>query len=153
MSIKEVSNDDVTDMFKVPSGDHSLRISMENLKLRDHQEEEYVSRNQYHLVRGWIYQLIDKEPSVGQADGAWNRMRSAEAQPDETKKLEQVNRRCRTLTEKGREYRISILDKKRSSLVSRIIRKSSEINDLIIHTRMQQLSRRNWYNLMISTSW
>ena len=31
----------------------------------------------------------------------------------------------------GREYRISILDKKKSSLVSRIIRKSSEINDLM----------------------
>ena len=52
MSIKEMSNDDATDMFKVPSDDQNLRISMENLKLRDHQEEEYVSRNQYHLVRG-----------------------------------------------------------------------------------------------------
>ena len=108
MSIKEVSNN-VTDMFKVPSDDQSLRIGMENLKLKDHQEEEYVSRNL----------------------GAWNGMHSAEAQPDETEKVEQVNKRCRTLTEKGREYRISILDKKKSSLVSRIIRKSSEINDLL----------------------
>ena len=58
-------------------------------------------------------------------------MRSAEAQPGETEKLEQVNRRRRTLTEKGKEYRISILDKKKSSLVSRIIRKSSKINDLM----------------------
>ena len=130
MSIKEVSND-VTDMFKVPSDDQSLRISMENLKLRDNQEEEYVSRNQYHLVRGRIDQLIDEEPSASQADGAWNGKRSAEAQPDETEKLEQVNRLQRTLTEKGREYRISILDKKKSSLVSRIIRKSSEIDDLM----------------------
>ena len=46
-------------------------------------------------------------------------------------KLEQVNRRCRTMTEKGREYKISILDKKKSSLVSSIIRKSSEIDDLM----------------------
>ena len=65
MSIKEVSNN-VTDMFKVPSDDQSLRISMENLKLRDNQEEEYVSRNQYHLKRGWIEQLIDEEPSAKQ---------------------------------------------------------------------------------------
>ena len=50
MSIKEVSNN-VTDMFKIPSDDQSLRIRMENLKLRDNQEEEYVSGNQYHLVR------------------------------------------------------------------------------------------------------
>ena len=63
MSIKEVSND-VTDMFKVPRDDQSLRISMENLKLRDNQEEEYVSRNQYHLLRGQIDQLIDEEPPL-----------------------------------------------------------------------------------------
>ena len=63
MSIKEVSHD-VTDMFKVPSDDQSLRISMENLKLRDNQEEEYVSRNQYHLLRGQIDQLIDEEPPL-----------------------------------------------------------------------------------------
>ena len=50
MSIKEVSNN-VTDMFKIPSDDQSLRIRMENLKLRDNQEEEYASGNQYHLVR------------------------------------------------------------------------------------------------------
>ena len=31
-----------------------------------------------------------------------NEMRSAEAQPDETEKVEQVNRRRRTLAEKGR---------------------------------------------------
>ena len=37
MSIKEVSSD-VTDMFKVPSDGQSLRISMENLKLKDNQE-------------------------------------------------------------------------------------------------------------------
>ena len=36
----------MTEMFKVPCDDQSLRISMENLKLRDNQEEEYVIRNQ-----------------------------------------------------------------------------------------------------------
>ena len=35
------------------------------------------------------------------------------------------------MTEKGREHIISILAKKKSSLVSRIVRKSSEINDLM----------------------
>ena len=55
-------------------------------------------------------------------------MHSAEAQLDETEKVEQVNRHRRTLTEKGREYRISILDKKKSSLMSRISRKSSKNN-------------------------
>ena len=58
-------------------------------------------------------------------------MHSAEVQLDETEEVEQVNRHRRTLTEKGREYRISIIDKRKVSLVSRIIRKSSEINDLL----------------------
>ena len=80
--MKEATNN-VTDMFKVPSDDQSLRISMKNLKLRDNQEEEYVNKNQYHLVRGQIDQLIDKEWPVSQVDGAWNGMCSAEAQPDE----------------------------------------------------------------------
>ena len=96
-------------MFKVPSSDQSLRIGMEKLKLKDSHEEEYVSRNL----------------------GACNGMHSAEAQPNETEKVEQVNRRRRKLPEKGREYRISILGKKKSSMVSRVIRKSSEINDML----------------------
>ena len=83
MSIKEVSND-VTNMFKVQSDDQSLRIGMENLKLKDNQEKEYVSRNL----------------------GVWNGMHSAEAQPDETEKVEQVNRRCWTLAGKERKHRI-----------------------------------------------
>ena len=74
MSIKEVSND-VTDMFKVPSDDQSLRITMENLQRTGNLEEEYVSRNQYHLMRGRIDQLIDEEPLVTQTYGAWNGMR------------------------------------------------------------------------------
>ena len=68
MSIKEASNG-VTDMFKVPSDDQRLIISMRILKLRDNQEKEYVSRNQYQLVSGRIDQLIDEEPSVNQVDG------------------------------------------------------------------------------------
>ena len=35
------------------------------------------------------------------------------------------------LTEKGREYKMALLEKKRSKLVSRVIRKSSEIDDLM----------------------
>ena len=121
----------MTDMFKVPSDGQILRIKMKNLKLRDNQEEEYVSRNQYHLVRGRMDQLINEEPSVSQADGVWNGMCLAEAQPDETEKLEQVKRHRKTLTLKEREYRISILEKKKSSLVFRITRKLSETNDLL----------------------
>ena len=44
----------------------------------------------------------------------------------EGKKKRQVK-----LTEKGNEYKMALLEKRRSGLVSRVIRKSSEIDDLI----------------------
>ena len=52
------------------------------------------------------------------------------------------------MTDKGREYRKEILDKKRTNLVSRIIRKSSEIdvllyshqNDVNVKDQLAQLS-------------
>ena len=37
----------------------------------------------------------------------------------------------RRMTDKGRAYRKTVLNKKRTSLVSRITRKSSEIEDLL----------------------
>ena len=58
-------------------------------------------------------------------------MHSTEVQSDEREKVEQVSRRFRTWTEKGRESRVSILDKQKSNLISRIIKKLSEINDLL----------------------
>ena len=42
-----------------------------------------------------------------------------------------MNKHRKTLTLKEREYRISIREKKKTSLVFRIIRKSSETNDLL----------------------
>ena len=88
MLIKEVSND-VTDMFKVPSDDQSLRIRKENLKLKDNQEkeEEYIKRDQSHLVRGQVNQLIDKEPSISQADDAWNGMQLNRSSAEKVRKL------------------------------------------------------------------
>ena len=58
-------------------------------------------------------------------------MHSTKVQLDEPEKVEQMSRCYRTLTEKRREYRISIVDKKKSNLVSKIIRKPSEISDLV----------------------
>ena len=38
-------------------------------------------------MRGRIDYLIDEEPSISLADGAWNDMHSAKVQPDETEKV------------------------------------------------------------------
>ena len=59
-----------------------------------------------------------------------------------------MDKRQRKMTDKGREYRKEILDKKRTNLVSRIIRKSSEIdvllyshqNDVNVKDQLAQLS-------------
>ena len=59
-----------------------------------------------------------------------------------------MDKRQRKMTEKEREYRKEILDKKRTNLVSRIIRKSSEIdvllyshqNDVTVNEELAQLS-------------
>ena len=66
----------------------------------------------------------------------------------ESEKVEQVNRHHRTLAEKRREYRLSHLDKNKSSLVSRIIIKLSEINDLLYFyqnttTAKEELAQHN----------
>ena len=45
--------------------------------------------------------------------------------------IEVKTKRQVKLTEKGKEYKIALLEKKRSKLLSRVIRKSSEIDDLI----------------------
>ena len=52
------------------------------------------------------------------------------------------------LTEKGREYKMALLEKKRSKLVSRVIRKSSKIekimysfqNSIVVKEELQQLN-------------
>ena len=59
-----------------------------------------------------------------------------------------MDKRQRKTTDKGMEYRKVILDKKRTNLVSRIIRKSSEIdvllyshqNDVNVKDQLAQLS-------------
>ena len=47
----------------------------------------------------------------------------------------------RKMTDKGREYRKEILDKKRTSLVSRIIRKSSDI-DVLLYSHQNDVTMK-----------
>ena len=109
----------------VSSEDHSPRISMDNLRLRDDfQREEHIigklsSREQSsQLVDGQLYQEKDvlKELEI------------CAAYPEEASSMDKLQRK---MTDKGKGYRKKILDKKRTNLVSRIIRKSSEIDVLL----------------------
>ena len=58
------------------------------------------------------------------------------AHPEEGGNMEKHQRK---MTDKGREYRKEILDKKRTNLVSRIIRKSSEI-DVLLYSRQNDVT-------------
>ena len=50
-----------------------------------------------------------------------------------------MDKHQRKMTDKGREYRKGVLDKKRANLVSRIIRKSSEI-DVLLYSRQNDVT-------------
>ena len=122
--------------------DHNLRISMENLRLRDDcQREEHRGSHQVSL-RGQSRVLVDEQSK--QAKDALKQLEVYAAHPEEASSMD---KRQRKMTEKGRKYRKEILDK-RTNLVSRIIRKSSEIdvllyshqNDATVKEKLAQLS-------------
>ena len=105
-------------MFKVQNDDRSLKISMESMKLKENQEEEYPRRNQYHSITGEISQVTDHGASVSQGGGAWHGLDVKGVQQNETDKVEKIKSYERKLIEKGREYRIEIIYKNKSSLIS-----------------------------------
>ena len=128
----------------LPSQDHDLRISLENLRLRDDiQMEEHITRSHQVSLRGQNSQLVDGQSN--QAKDVLKPLEACAANPEEAGNMDKHQRK---MTDKGREYRKEILDKKRTNLVSRIIRKSSEIdvllyshqNDVTVKEQLAQLS-------------
>ena len=108
----------------VPSEDHDLRISMKNLRLRDDcQREEHITGSHQVSLRGQSSQLVDGKSN--QAKDVLKQWEVSTTHPEEAGSVDKCQRK---MTDKGREYRKEILDKKRTNLVSRIIRKSSEID-------------------------
>ena len=64
MSIKDLRCDE-NDM-KIPSDDHSLRISMEYLKLKDSEQgEKHIRANKPSLLSEQNNQLIGIRPKIG----------------------------------------------------------------------------------------
>ena len=107
--------------IEVPNEDLSLRINMANLSLRDDfQSGDHVGRHHPEPVRGQTNELPDDHFQ------------------DENFKALHINdidtgKQKRPLTEKGKQYRVSILDKKKKALISRIKRKINNI-DVLLHT-------------------
>ena len=105
----------------VSSENHNLRISMENLRLRDDcQSGQHIRGSHQVSLRGQSSQLVD-----GQSDQAKDVLKQLEVCAAHPEEAGSMDKRQRKMTDKGKEYRKGILDKKRTNLVSRIIRKSS----------------------------
>ena len=117
------------------SEDHSLRISMENLRLIDdhgnHNKDQMdyidvsqilkpkvISNTGYILAHNKLRQVLEPKVSLHH---------SRDAEVDQLLDGE----RNLKMTEKGRQYQLAVLEKRQAKLVARTIRKSSEINDLM----------------------
>ena len=132
MSSKEMEFDG-SDVL--PSEDHDLRISMENLRQRDDcQREERISGSHQASLKGQSSQLVDGQSN--QAKDVMKQLEICVAHPDEAGSLD---KRQRKVTDKGREYRKKILDKKRTNLVPRINKKSIEI-DVLLYSRQNDVT-------------
>ena len=117
------------------SEDHSLRISLENLRLIDDhgnhnkdqmdyidvsqiQKPKVISNTGYILAHNKLRQVLEPKVSLHH---------SRDAEVDQLLDGE----RNLKMTEKGRQYQLAVLEKRQAKLVARTIRKSSEINDLM----------------------
>ena len=94
---------------KVTSEDHDLRISMENLMLRDHcGREEHITGSHQVFLRGQSSQLVDGQSN--QAKDVLMQLKICAAHPEEAGSMD----KCQIeMNDRGREYRKEILDKKK----------------------------------------
>ena len=135
MSSKEDQIIDGTVVKETTSEDHSLRVSMENLRLRD--DGHHTRGSQSTRFEDGHFQMIDLL-EIGNVGTVQEKLKeahaviSAEQESQGYQGDQQIQgKRLPKLTEKGREYRLSTLENKRAKLVSRLLRKSSEIDDLM----------------------
>ena len=138
MSADGKSNSDGNVVLKGASSEaNSLRMRMENLRIRDDTE----GHNRGYQLGNFNGHVQTPDPRANNADvlldGQLRISENVEAIQDEVYNMGTVpvikenTKRQVKLTEKGKEYKIALLEKRRSKLVSRVIRKSSEIDDLM----------------------
>ena len=114
---------------------HQVRISIENLRLRDdhgnHSKDQMddidVSQNLKPEARSNNGDVLSQNKSRPVLEPEVLVDHNTDAEVDRL--LD--GKRNRKTTEKGRQYRLTALEKRRAKLVARRIRKSSEIDDLI----------------------
>ena len=135
MSSKEDQIIDGTVVKETTSEDHSLRVSMENLRLRD--DGHHTRGSQSTRFEDGHFQMIDPL-EIGNVGTVQEKLKeahaviSAEQESQGYQGDQQIQgKRQPKLTKKGREYCLSTLENKHVKLVFRLLGKSSEIDDLI----------------------
>ena len=135
MSSKEDQIIDGTVVKETTSEDHSLRVSMENLRLRD--DGHHTRGSQSMRFEDGHFQMIDPL-EIGNVGTVQEKLKeahaviSAEQESQGYQGDQQIQgKRQPKLTKKGREYCLSTLENKHVKLVFRLLGKSSEIDDLI----------------------
>ena len=135
MSSKEGQIIDGTVVKETTSEDHSLRVSMENLRLRD--DGHHTRGSQSTRFEDGHFQMIDPL-EIGNVGTVQEKLKeahaviSAEQESQGYQGDQQIQgKRQPKLTKKGREYCLSTLENKHVKLVFRLLGKSSEIDDLI----------------------
>ena len=135
MSSKEDQIIDGTVVKETTSEDHSLRVSMENLRLRD--DGHHTRGSQSTRFEDGHFQMIDLL-EIGNVGTVQEKLKeahaviSAEQESQGYQGDQQIQgKRQPKLTKKGREYCLSTLENKHVKLVFRLLGKSSEIDDLI----------------------
>ena len=132
------SNSDGNVVFEGASSEaHSLRMSMENLRIRDYTE----GHNRGYQLGNSNGHVQTPDPRANNADvlldGQLRISENVGAIQDEVYNMgavpliEEKTKRQVKLTEKGKKYKMALLEKRKSKLVSRVIRKSSEIDELM----------------------
>ena len=135
MSSKEDQIIDGTVVKETTSEDHSLRVSMKNVRLRD--DGHHTRGSQSTRFEDGHFQMIDPL-EIGNVGTVQEKLKeahaviSAEQESQGYQGDQQIQgKRQPKLTKKGREYCLSTLENKHVKLVFRLLGKSSEIDDLI----------------------
>lgn len=92
---------------------------MENLKLKDiDQSKEHTRGNQLNLLRGQNNKMMGGQ--VDQVKDDWNQVQLVAVNPEVV--IDNKQKCHRRMTDKGREYRKTVLNRDGSGLVLRITR-------------------------------
>ena len=127
MSSKEYQIIDWNVVKETPSEDHSLRVNMENLRLRD--DGHHTTGSQSRRFEDGLPLMTDPleignvgtaPENLKQAHVVFNAEQESQGYQGDQQQIQ--GKRQPKIAKKGRQYHLSTLENKRAKLVSRLLR-------------------------------